>query len=104
MHGAGAGVGGHYSRKKEQQRWAEWQKIKNDEQKGLQGPAVRRSCRALCFKCLKFILSTKGSHQSPSIRAGRSDLYFKETAMTWDGEWIQDSKTEGSQTARRRLR
>lgn len=79
-------------------------KKKNDEQKSLQGPAVRRSCRVQGFKCLKFILSTKGSHQSASIRAGRSDLYFREIAMTWDGEWIQGSETEGSETARRLLR
>lgn len=102
MHGAGMGRGEHYSRKKEQQRWAEWEKKerkkRNDEQKSLQGPAVRRSCRVHCFKCLKFILSTKGSHQSTSIRAGRSDLYFREIAMTY-GERIQ-----GSKTARRLLR
>lgn len=46
MHGAGVGVGEHYSRKKEQQRWAEWGG--DDEQKSLQDPAVRRSCRVHC--------------------------------------------------------
>lgn len=37
MHGAGMGVGEHYSRKKEQQRWAEWQKKKK--------MMNRRACR-----------------------------------------------------------